>query len=121
MERLLPERGNAGLLLSSVYLSKAARYILGYKRPEAVDWVPKKQPYARGQHPITLHWGERIVDRFSDDDSARLLAAFAPLDDALRSLNEQYLPGFQGGPSPYVFDVIPEFTLEDLYRHWQRV
>ena len=61
-----------------------------------------------------------MADRFTTEEALRLFQAFAPLDAALQAETEQFTPGFQGGPSRYRFDELPEFTLADLYRSWRR-
>ena len=39
LDRIHPGRGEQGRMLSSIYLSKAAKYVLGSKRPAALRWA----------------------------------------------------------------------------------
>ena len=119
LDRIHPGRGGHGRMLFSIYHSKAAKYVLGSQRPDTVRWGDREAEYAADSHPLTLHWGERMTNRFTTEEAVRLFQAFASLDAALQAQTEQYTPGFQGGPSPYRFDELPQFTLADLYRSWR--
>ena len=114
-----PGRGPQGQMLFSIYLSKQAKYVLGSKRPDAVRWADKERNYAAGAHPMTLHWGQRMADRFTVQEAERMFRAFEPLDTALQADTDQHTPGFQGAASTYRFDELPHFTLDDLYRSWR--
>ena len=119
LDGIHPGRGPQGQMLFSIYLSKQAKYVLGTKRPEAVRWVDTERDYAAGAHPMTLHWGTRMADRFTTQEAERMFAAFEPLDTALQAGTDQHTPGFQGAVSPYRFDELPDFTLDHLYRSWR--
>ena len=106
-------------MLFSIYLSKQAKYVLGSKRPDAVRWADKERNYAADAHPMTLHWGQRMADRFTTAEAERMFRAFEPLDTALQADTDQHTPGFQGAASTYRFDELPDFTLDDLYRSWR--
>ena len=93
--------------------------MLGHKRPDAVRWADKEQAFAADTHPMTLHWGQRMTDRFSTKEAERMFEAFELLDTALQANTEQYTPGFQGAPSSYRFDKLRDFTINDLYRSWR--
>ena len=58
-------------------------------------------------HPMTLAWGQEMARRFSASDATSTWRALAPLDKAMQSDAEQYLPGFQGGPTHYYFEKVP--------------
>ena len=119
LDGIHPGRGPQGQMLFSIYLSKQAKYVLGTKRPEAVRWVDTERDYAAGAHPMTLHWGTRMADRFTTQEAKRMFEAFEPLDTALQAGTDQHTPGFQGAASSYRFDELPDFTLDHLYRSWR--
>ena len=119
LDGIHPGRGPQGQMLFSIYLSKQAKYVLGSKRPDAVRWADKERNYAAGAHPMTLHWGQRMADRFTAQEAERMFRAFKPLDTALQADTDQHTPGFQGAASTYRFDELPDFTLDDLYRSWR--
>lgn len=119
LDAIHPGRGPQGQMLFSIYLSKQAKYVLGSKRPDAVRWADSEQDYAAGAHPMTLHWGRRMADRFTGEEAERMFRAFEPLDTALQADTDQYTPGFQGAASTYRFDELSDFTLDDLFRSWQ--
>ena len=106
-------------MLFSIYLSKQAKYVLGSKRPAAVRWSDTERDFATNAHPMTLHWGTRMADRFTTEEAERMFTAFEPLDAALQADTEQLTPGFQGAASIYRFDELPDFTLDDFYRSWR--
>ena len=62
---------------------------------------------ARGMHPMTLAWGQEMARRFSASEAVSTWRALEPLDKAMQSDAEQYLPGFQGGPTHYFFEKVP--------------
>ena len=119
LDGIHPGRGPQGQMLFSIYLSKQAKYVLGSKRPDAMRWTDKERDYAAAAHPMTLHWGQRMADRFTTEEAERMFGAFEPLDTSLQADTEQHMPGFQGAASTYRFDELPDFTLDDLYRSWR--
>ncbi len=119
LDGIHPGRGPQRQMLFSIYLSKQAKYVLGSKRPDAVCWTDKERNYAADAHPMTLHWGQRMADRFTTEEAERMFGAFEPLDTSLQADTEQHMPGFQGAASTYRFDELPDFTLGDLYRSWR--
>ena len=119
LDEIHPGRGPQGQLLFSIYLSKQAKYVLGSKRPGAVRWSDTERDFATNAHPMTLHWGTRMADRFTTEEAERMFTAFEPLDAALQADTEQLTPGFQGAASTYRFDELPAFTLDDFYRSWR--
>lgn len=120
LEAIHPGRSDRCSMLFSIYLSKSAKYVLGGKRPEAIRWEDREQSYAADSHPMTLHWGHRMADRFTIEEAEQLFASFEPLDTALQADTEQYTHGFQGAKSFYRFDELPDFTLGDLYQSWTK-
>lgn len=121
LDEIHPGRGPQGQFLFSIYLSKQAKYVLGSKRPAAVRWSDTERDFATNAHPMTLHWGTRMADRFTTREAERMFTAFEPLDAALQADTEQLTPGFQGAASTYRFDELPDFTLDDFYRSWRAV
>ena len=62
-----------------------------------------------------------IADSLSPAEGELLLRRFEPLDAALRTESEQFVPGFQSGPSEYAFNQMTrEFDIEDFIASWDR-
>ncbi len=56
---------------------------------------------------MTLAWGREMARRFSVSEAVSTWHALEPLDEAMQGDAEQYLPGFQGGPTHYFFEQVP--------------
>ena len=68
---------------------------------------------------MTLQWGVPLADRFSPKEAKILWQRFKPLDDSLQADQEQWGPGFQGGPSHYYFNQVPaDLGVEDFITSW---
>ena len=119
LEKLHPGRGEKGKLQSTIFLSKTARGIAHFRRPD-FDRLPEQDPnFAPSVHPMTLQWGVPLADRFSPKEAKILWQRFKPLDDSLQADQEQWGPGFQGGPSHYYFNQVPaDLGVEDFITSW---
>lgn len=119
LNRLHPDRGEKGRLLSTVFLCKAALAIRLAKNAPYPDVPDELSRRLRGAHPITLSWGPDFAGRFSESDAETLWNRFEPLDRLLRSDAEHFVPGFQSGPMKYHFNEMPEnYTTSDFIAGW---
>ena len=66
-------------------------------------------------HPMTLQWGRRLGDRFSNAEAEALWARFEPVDRSLRGEEKQTVPGFQGRSTRYFFNEVPESLTADSF------
>jgi hypothetical protein len=120
LDELHPGRGDKGKRQSTVYLSKAAKRIAQLKDPDFDKLSDQERGWATSMHPITLHWGRKIADRFSAEEAKELWRRFKPVDDAFQAAEEQWSPGFQGGPTRYNFNEAPDdLTVESFVAGWE--
>ena len=120
LERLHPGRGAAGQRLSTILLSKAAKRIWLHRHPAPSRLSEEDRRWAGHTHPVGLQWGPAFYDRFSEEGANRLWQRFAPVDAAMRADEEQWSPGFQGGPTTYHFNQVPEdFAVGDFVAQWE--
>ena len=116
LENLHPGRGEKGKMLSTVYLSKAAKRVHALKHPHLDIGV---RTAAMMSHPITLQWGVPIADRFSPTEAEALWNRFKPIDALVQSDIEQPAPGYESRPSRYHFNEMPkDFGVEDFIAGW---
>ena len=60
-----------------------------------------------------------IADAFTTGDIQAITSRFAALDAALHTTTEQFVPGFQNGPSLYAFNEMPQgFGVDDFIASW---
>ena len=120
LNRLHPDRGEKGELLSTVFLCKAALAIRLAKLPPYPD-VPEdlSRRLRGGKHPITLNWGSDFAGRFTANEAETLWRRFEPLDKLLQSGAEHFVPGFQSGPMTYHFNEMPvDYATSDFIAGW---
>ena len=119
LENLHPGRGEKGKLTSTIYLSKSAKYIDQLKSLDSDRLPAGTRTRATHIHPITLHWGKPIADRFSAKDARILWERFQPVDNALQAKEEQWSPGFQGDKTRYYFNQVPDnLSVESFIAGW---
>ena len=119
LERLHPERGEKGRILTTVFLSKAALSIRLAKDPPYPEVPEDLFRSVRNAHCTTLNWGPDFADRFSGSEAELLWHRFKPLDALLRSEEEQFQPGFQSGLMKYHFnDMPPNYTTSEFISSW---
>ncbi len=107
LEGLHPGRGEKGMLLSTIFLSKSAKRIHQLKSPHFDRLPALEQGWATSIHPITLQWGRPLADRFTAEESDALWARFKYVDDLVQAEEEQWTPGFQGEATRYYFEEVP--------------
>jgi hypothetical protein len=111
------DRGIKGAVQTLVMLSKAAKRVyIARALGEAddariaalgVDDVAREKAWATTMHPMTLAWGDELLRRFSAAEAAAAWGALSAIDGAMRAAGEQFEPGFQGGPTRYLFEEVP--------------
>ena len=120
LEKLHPDRGEKGKILSTVFLCKAACFVAlehGYELPEIPDELRNR---GKGFHAITLNWGPPFAERFTKEEAGTLWKRFKPLDALLKTDEELYLPGFQSGPMHYYFNEMPtNYGVADFIKSWE--
>jgi ectoine hydroxylase-related dioxygenase (phytanoyl-CoA dioxygenase family) len=120
LEKLHPGRGEKGLMLSTVYLSKVANRVYALKhldldRPEHIGI----RYAAMMSHSITLQWGASIADFFSQAEAKALWERFKPVDARVQSDVERPAPGYEQRPSRYHFNEMPkDFGIADFIESW---
>ena len=121
LEKLHPGRGEKGLMLSTVYLSKVANRVYALKhldldRPEHIGI----RYAAMMSHSITLQWGASIADFFSQAEAKALWERFKPIDARIQSDVERPAPGYEQRPSRYHFYEMPkDFGVADFVASWK--
>jgi hypothetical protein len=119
LEKLHPERGDKGGVLSTVFLCKAAYAITLKHHPDLEGAPDDLRRRVASPHPITLNWGPAFADRFSMEEADLLWQRFKPLDALLQTDGEHFVPGFQSGPMRYFFNEMPaNFGLQDFIAGW---
>ena len=121
LEKLHPERGEKGKILSTVFLCKAACFVAFTHGCELADIPDDLKNRGKGPHAITLNWGPPFAEeRFTKEEASVLWERFKPLDALLKTDEEQYLPGFQSGPMHYYFNEMPaNFGVADFIETWE--
>lgn len=119
LEELHPGRGAKGQLQSTICLSKVAKRIHQLKSPDFERLPANQRKYATSVHATALQWGGAFADRFSDEEAHSAWARFKPVDDAMQTQEEQWAPGFQGEPTSYYFNEVPEgLSVESFTAGW---
>ena len=119
LDKLHPRRGTHGVLKSTICFSKTAKHIYNQRCRDAAGLTEAERRGVAQIHPMTLQWGESLGARFSPEEAECLWHRFKPIDDAMRCEAEQFLPGFQGGPTHYHFNDIPnDLTVEGWIAGW---
>ena len=119
LDKLYPGRGTHGVLKSTICFSKTAKHIYNQRCRDETSLTEAERRGVAQIHPTTLQWGESLGTRFSPEDAECLWHRFKPIDDAMKDEEEQFLPGFQGGPTHYRFNDIPSnLTAEGWIAGW---
>lgn len=115
--RLHPGKNHRMVFLTM--LSKVAQRVRALKAAEA-EADPEAKAAAAGLTARVTHtMYENLSARFTADEVETLWQRFVPLDSRLQSDEEQFVPGFQSGPTKYNFyDMPANFEVEDLINSW---
>lgn len=100
-------------------LSKVAQRVHALKAAEGEADSEAKAAAAGLTAGVTRTMYENLSGRFTADEVETLWRRFVPLDSRLQSDEEQFVPGFQSGPTNYNFyDMPANFEVEDLINTW---
>lgn len=122
LEKLHPDRGKKGKLLSTVFLCKAACFVALAHGCELEDIPDDLKNRGKGFHSITLNWGPPFAEgRFTREEASVLWKRFKSLDALLKTDEEHFSPGFQSGPMRYYFNEMPpNYSVSDFISSWQK-
>ena len=115
LDRLHPNRGEKGRLLSTIFLSKSAKRIHHLKSPHFDRLPQQERMWATQIHPMTLQWGKPLAARFTEQEADILWTRFKFVDDLLQAGEDQWTPGFQGEETRYYFDQVPAELSVDAF------
>ena len=115
LDRLHPNRGEKGRLLSTIFLSKSAKRIHHLKSPHFDRLPQQERMWATQIHPMTLQWGKPLAARFTEQEAGILWTRFKFVDDLLQAGEDQWTPGFQGEETRYYFDQVPAELSVDAF------
>ena len=111
--------GETGRMVGVVLLSKLAASIGALKRPEVAALPEPERAAAVGEQTFSISNLDTLADRFTAAEAERLERRFAPLHASLLTETEQFVPGFQSGPSRYRFEHMPpDFEVDDFIATW---
>ena len=104
-----------------VLLWKLAANIGRLKRPEVAGLPEPARAAAVGELSFSISNIDALADRFTAAETDRLLQRFAPLDARLHTETEQFVPGFQSGPTRHRFEHMPpDFEVADFIASWNQ-
>ena len=66
----------------------------------------------------SLYLLEKIAQQFSVSESDAPWRRFIPMANRLKSDEDQYIPGFQTGPTNYFFNDMPVYSLQEFMADW---
>ena len=113
--------GETGRMVGVVLLSKLAARIGTLKSPEVVGRPERERAQAVGEQM----WGafstfDDFARRFTAAEIALLGRRFESLNARLSTETEQFVPGFQSGPTPHAFEEMPaDFEVDDFIASWK--
>ena len=111
--------GETGRMVGVVLLSKLAASIGALKRPEVAALPEPERAAAVGEQTFSISNLDTLADRFTAAEAERLERRFAPLHARILTETEQFVPGFQSGPSRYRFEHMPpDFEVDDFIATW---
>ena len=112
--------GERERMVGVVLLSKVARKIGTLKRPEVAGLPERERAQAVGEQT----WGSftsfnNLAQRFTAAEAELLGWRFAPLDAKLQTETEQFVSGFQSGPTRYAREEMPaDFDVDEFIASW---
>ena len=104
-----------------VLLSKLAARIGTLKRPEVAGLPARERASAVGEQTFSIGNLDALAGRFTAAEAELLIRRFASLDAKLQTKTEQFVPGFQSGPTRYRFEDMPsDFEVDDFIASWNQ-
>lgn len=104
-----------------VLLSKLAARFGTPKRPEVAGLPQRERAATVGEQTFSISNLDVLADRFTTAETELLVQRFAPLDAKLHTETEQFVPGFQGGPSRHRLENMPpDFEADDFIASWKQ-
>ena len=111
--------GETERMVCVVLLSKLAANIGTLKRPEVAGLLEPARAAAVGELSFSISNIDALADRFTAAETDRLAQRFAPLRARLHTETEQFVPGFQSGPTRHRFEHMPpDFEVDDFIASW---
>ena len=100
-------------------LLKVAQRVRAIKASEVENDSEPSAAAAPVKADVTRTMYQNLSARFTADEVETIWKRFIPLDSRLQSDEEQFIPGFQSGPTKYNFyDMPANFDIEDLVNSW---
>ena len=113
--------GETERMVCVVLLSKLAARIGTLKRPEVAGLPARERASTVGEQTFSISNLDALARRFTAAEAERLERRFAPLHARLLTETEQFVPGFQSGPTRYRFeDMPPDFEVDDFIASWSQ-
>ena len=117
ISRLHPGKNHRMVFLTM--LSKVAQRVRAIKASEVENDSKASAAAAPVKADVTQTMYQNLSARFTADEVETIWKRFVPLDSRLQSDEEQFVPGFQSGPTKYNFyDMPANFDIEDLVNSW---
>ena len=113
--------GETARMVCVVLLSKLAARIGTLKRPEVAGLPARERASAVGEQTFSISNLDALARRFTAAEAELLIRRFASLDAKLQTKTEQFVPGFQSGPTRYRFEDMPsDFEVDDFIASWNQ-
>ena len=111
--------GEEHRMICVMFLTKLAYKVHLLNQPEVATLPDPAQAGQIGWPWECVDVLQNIARRFTIDETNLLWHRFADMDNRLKSEEDQYVPGFQTGPTKYLFyDMPPNFEVEDFIATW---
>lgn len=113
--------GETGRMVCVVLLSKLAARIGTQKRLEVAGLPERERAATVGEQTFSISNLDVLAGRFTAAEAELLGRRLATLDARLQAETEQFVPGFQGGPTRYSPEhMLAGFEVDDFIRSWQQ-
>ncbi len=110
--------GETERMVCVMLLTKLAYKVHRLNSPD-VALPPSAQAGAIAWPLDSLEVLKGVAERFTMSETDLLWRRFAVMDDRLKSDTDQYVPGFQTGPTKYIFNEMPaNFEVEEFIASW---
>lgn len=111
--------GEKERMVCVMQLTKLAYKVHRLNHPDVAELGPPAQAGAIAWPLDSLEVLKSVADRFTMSETNLLWDCFSVMDDRLKSEADQYTPGFQTGPTKYIFHEMPaNFEVEDFIASW---